>query len=52
MKAYLRCQACRRTEGPFDSYESWSDAASRLRWFVGEDYVLCGDCAATTISFT
>lgn len=45
MDAMLECDACGVTVGPFGSYEQWSDAASRLGWWVGEDHVLCSLCS-------
>lgn len=45
MRAVLKCAGCNAEAGQYGSYEEWSDAASRLGWFIGEDFVLCNRCA-------
>ena len=41
----LVCDGCGVQAGSFGSYQEWNDAASRLGWLIGEDFVLCGPCA-------
>ncbi len=50
MQAHLTCDACGVTEGVYDSYEEWSDAASARGWEIGEDTVTCADCLRAAIT--
>lgn len=43
---YLTCDACGVATGPFETYEQWNDAASRLGWTIEEEFVLCALCTA------
>jgi len=44
MQAVLKCDVCSTEAGAFESYDAWSDAASALRWEIGEDVVICAGC--------
>jgi len=44
--AVLQCDACGRLAGEHPTYEAWSDAASTLRWEIGEETVICAQCLA------
>ena len=37
MQAVLKCDVCAIEAGAFETYDAWSDAASALRWEIGED---------------
>jgi hypothetical protein len=44
MQAVLKCDVCAVEAGAFETYDAWSDAASALRWEIGEEVVICAGC--------